>query len=106
MLYVPAPSVSSMAALPEEVSCALPRIALPAQRAAVASQNKTVPGATGAPPLATVAVSVAAAPAAMDAPGRMVSVVVVESAETAMVVVLLLARNTLLTPGWLAAMVC
>jgi hypothetical protein len=82
MLWVPAPSVSLIVALPASVNCALPMIAESAQRTASASQNSTVPCATGnVEPFAlsvTVAVNVTGVPAA-TVPEETVSAVVVEA---------------------------
>ena len=76
MLYVPTPSVSLMVAVPAVVSCACPKIAESAQRAALASQNTTRPRAIGDPPAVTFAVSVTAVPAVTCAE-EMLKVVVV-----------------------------
>jgi hypothetical protein len=54
------PKLNGIEAVPAEVNCAVPRIAMSWQYFAVASQKSTTPGVTVFPPEVTSAVSVTA----------------------------------------------
>jgi hypothetical protein len=60
----------------------VPTRAVSAQRAAVASQNKTVPEVTGVLPTSTVEVRVTGVPLTTEADERVNEVVVVDEADT------------------------
>jgi hypothetical protein len=61
-LCVPGPKIVTNCAVPFEVSCAVPSMAMSSQKLALASQKSTCPGVTGFVPDVTVAVNVRAVP--------------------------------------------